>query len=71
MKIPKYYPIFESTYSEEIASEQIFILKYEKLPSVKSYKMPFTEKVMDIITKDGFSILSKLSSEYKICYDSK
>ena len=65
MKIPKYYPIFESTYSEEIASEQIFILKYEKLPSVKSYKMPFTEKVMDIITKDGFSILSKLSSEYQ------
>tara|TARA_B110000444_G_scaffold259985_1_gene305442 strand:- start:1810 stop:2889 length:1080 start_codon:yes stop_codon:yes gene_type:complete len=65
MKIPKYYPIFESTYSEEIASEQIFILKYEKLPSVQSYKMPFTEKVLEVITKDGFSILSKLSSEYQ------
>ena len=65
MKIPKYYPIFESTYSEEIASEQIFILKYEKLPSVQSYKMPFTEKVLAVITKDGFSILSKLSSEYQ------
>lgn len=65
MNIPKYYPIFEATYSEEIASEQIFILKYDKLPSVKTYKMPFTEKVVNILIKDGFKILSKLSSEYQ------
>lgn len=65
MNIPKYYPIFESTYSEEIASEQIFILKYDKLPSVKSYRVTFSEKVMEIIIKEGFSILTKLSSEYQ------
>jgi len=64
MNIPKYYPIFESAYSEEIPSEQIFILKYEKLPSIKSYRVSFSEKVLELITKDGFSILSKLSSEY-------
>lgn len=65
MKIPKYYPIFESTYSEEIASEQIYVLKYDTIPSVKTFRVGFTDKVVNIIVKDGFTILSRLSSEHQ------
>ena len=62
MKLPKYYSLFEPAYSEEIAGEQIFLLKYEKIPSTSVDRTLYTDKILKYFEEKGFKPFSKLSS---------
>lgn len=62
MEIPKYYSLFEPAYSEEIAGEQIFLLKYGKIPSTSVDKTIYTDKILKYFREVGFKEFSKLSN---------
>jgi len=62
MILPENYSLFEPTYSEEIAGEQLYILKYKKLPSTLVDRTEYSNKVVPVFDKFGFKILSKLQT---------
>lgn len=62
MKIPKYYSLFEPAYSEEVAGEQLFLVKFEKIPSTSVDRTVYTEKIIQKFEDLGFKVFTKLSS---------
>jgi len=62
MKLPEYYSLFDASYSEEIAGEQIFIIRYDRIPSTRSEKMAYRGEVLKHFTDNGFKLLTKLEN---------
>jgi energy-coupling factor transporter ATP-binding protein EcfA2 len=62
MKLPEYYSLFDASYSEEIAGEQIYILRFDRIPSTRSEKMAYRGEVLKYFTDNGFKLLTKLEN---------
>lgn len=62
MKIPQYYSIFEPAYSEEISGEQMFLIRYEKIPSSVVDRTQYTSKVVEVFHDMGFNILTRIQN---------
>jgi len=60
MKIPKHYSLFETGYSEEIAAEQIYIIKFEKLPSSRVDKTSYDASILQKLKDLGFKKITTL-----------
>jgi energy-coupling factor transporter ATP-binding protein EcfA2 len=59
MIIPKNYSLFDSSYGEEISAEQIFCIKYEKLPSSMVNKTTYNITIEDVLVGLGFVALTE------------
>lgn len=62
MNVPEYYSLFEPTYSEELAGEQIYVIKYKAIPSTRNDKTTYSNKILKILSDLGFSVLCKLEN---------
>lgn len=62
MKISEYYSLFEPTYSEEVAGEQLYIVKYGSIPSSRIDKTTYSDKIKETLSEMGFKILCKLEN---------
>lgn len=59
MNLPKYYSLFESSYGEDISGEQLYIVRYDKLPSSLINKKTYSLKVEEVLREMGFTALSQ------------
>lgn len=59
MNLPKYYSLFESSYGEDLSGEQLYVLRYDKLPSSLINKKTYTLKVEDILKETGFKPITQ------------
>ena len=59
MKIPKYYSLFDSSYGEELSGEQLFTIKYNKLPSTLVNKKTFSVKLEETLSDLNFTPISE------------
>jgi len=62
MKISEHYSLFEPTYTEELAGEQLYVIKYGKIPSTVIDKTFYTNKIVQILNDLKFTILCKLDN---------
>jgi energy-coupling factor transporter ATP-binding protein EcfA2 len=59
MNIPQYYSLFESSYGEEVSGEQLFTVKFKKLPSSVVNKKTYSAKLEDIFLEMGFKPMTE------------
>lgn len=59
MNIPQHYSLFESSYGEEVSGEQLFTVKFQKLPSSIVNKKTYSTKVEDIFLEMGFKPMTE------------
>jgi energy-coupling factor transporter ATP-binding protein EcfA2 len=60
MNIPLNYSLFESSYGDEISGEQIYTIKYSKIPSTVFNRTNYTDAVTGVIELLGFKPLCEL-----------
>ena len=54
MNLPKNYSLFESSYGDDISGEQLYIIRYDKIPSSLINKKTYSLKVEEILKEKGF-----------------
>lgn len=62
MNLPKYYSLFEQNYSDDFSPEQLFIIRYETIPSSRRDKTLYGKGIINELVSIGFKKLCTLQN---------
>ena len=62
-KYPQQYCLFETSYGNEIPTEQLFLIYFDIIPSKISYKQSYSLDIIDLFKNYGFKELTRLDHQ--------
>lgn len=62
-RYPQQYSLFETSYGNEIPSEQLFLLYFDSIPSKITYKQLYGHEIFDYFKNNGFYELTRLEHQ--------